>query len=476
MARLMTQHCAAVSAQRPRDAVAQQAVLAALARHTPRVPADLTTALEDTEITAEEVGGALARARSGKAAGPDGLPVELWKHYRQRVGGLLARVFTAAWQQGALPPGFLDGAITIAYKKGDPLEPSNYRPLTMLNTDYRVLARLLSDRLLPALDAVIPLTQTAFLPGRRIGDTILLHQLLPDALRNDRSAAILLSLDIQKAFDTAPRAHHQRPRHPGRAAAVCATDLPTPDRHTRVRLRQRLHLSRWCSSRRACAKAARFRRRCTSWSRRRWKRGCRRRGWVSPGPAAWGRRRRRRTAAAEGTATAAAAAAAGAATAGATASAHSTSPAPTRAGPVAGPDGAGPGGGHAAATAAASGPHQPLLCTSQYADDTNVVLRDWAAVEAFEPAMLTFYGATGQRPNPDKCSLLLIGGDAAVAALRAQAERMQPSAQPTPRRASQRDKLRAGREEQQGQRERRRQRRSPTRAGLARGHAGAAAA
>ena len=70
------------------------------------------------------------------------------------------------------------GVLTLLHKgKGTPLTHINsYRPITLLNSDYKIAAKVIALRLAAALETVVDVTQTAFVPGRWIGDNILLHQ------------------------------------------------------------------------------------------------------------------------------------------------------------------------------------------------------------------------------------------------------------------------------------------------------------
>ena len=68
------------------------------------------------------------------------------------------------------------GVITLLYKgKGARSSLDSYRPITILNSDYKLLAKTLATRLGPALQHVVDPTQTAFVPGRWIGDNVLCH-------------------------------------------------------------------------------------------------------------------------------------------------------------------------------------------------------------------------------------------------------------------------------------------------------------
>ncbi len=98
-----------------------------------------------------------------------------------------------------------NGTIIYLHKAGDRTNPANYRPITLHNTDYRAFTRMLARRLCAALNPVIDRQQSAFLPGRHIGDGILGMQLLPRALAAERSSAVAVFCDFRKAYDTVDR-------------------------------------------------------------------------------------------------------------------------------------------------------------------------------------------------------------------------------------------------------------------------------
>ncbi|KAG1655149.1 hypothetical protein FOA52_008354 [Chlamydomonas sp. UWO 241] len=124
---------------------------------------------------------------------------------------LLAAVFTAVGATGGTPPGFLDGVVASIYKAKNAADAANYRPLTMLGSDYRILAKVLATRWTPLLSAVVGPEQTAFLAGRRISDNICLTQMLPGLLAANAAdgvgptGAALALLDFRKAYDTIDR-------------------------------------------------------------------------------------------------------------------------------------------------------------------------------------------------------------------------------------------------------------------------------
>jgi hypothetical protein len=156
-------------------------------------------------VTAEELWAALRRMPSGRAPGPDGIPLELYRKYWPACGEILLALFNAVGAVGAVPRGFLGGAIVVLHKKGDRTQPGNYRPITLLGADYRLLGRVLGARLTRVLGGVIDREQTGFLPGRHVGENVLALQLLPQLLRQQGRSAALVFLDVRRAYDTLRR-------------------------------------------------------------------------------------------------------------------------------------------------------------------------------------------------------------------------------------------------------------------------------
>ncbi|KAG1667787.1 hypothetical protein FOA52_010824 [Chlamydomonas sp. UWO 241] len=161
--------------------------------------------------TGGDEGGVAMPAAAPAAAGPDGIPVDVWRKLGEPAFVLLAAVFTAVGAAGETPPGFLDGVVASIYKAKDAADAANYRPLTMLGSNYRILAKVLATRWTPLLAAVVGPEQTALLAGRRISDNICLTQMLPGLLAANAAegvgptGAALALLDFRKAYDTIDR-------------------------------------------------------------------------------------------------------------------------------------------------------------------------------------------------------------------------------------------------------------------------------
>ena len=78
-----------------------------------------------------------------------------------------------SYQEGSLSLSQRSGLITLLPKKDkDPMYVKNYRPISLLNVDYKLLAKLMSNRLKCCLSSLIDLNQQGFMPGRNISSNI----------------------------------------------------------------------------------------------------------------------------------------------------------------------------------------------------------------------------------------------------------------------------------------------------------------
>jgi len=194
--------------QLPTDLSAQQALLSSLDR---RLPSHAQQACEGAEqgITLDELQAALKLSARGKKPGSDGLPYEFYSQFWEVLGPELLAVLQEAFQAQhglGLPASMTQGVITLLYKgKGSKALLDSYRPITLLNSDYKLLAKSLATRFGPALQHVVDPTQTAFVPGRWIGDNVLCHLEEVEYLQQTGQPGCMVFLDFSKAYDRLSR-------------------------------------------------------------------------------------------------------------------------------------------------------------------------------------------------------------------------------------------------------------------------------
>ena len=137
----------------------------------------------DRTLTEDKVREALKHSSSGKAPGPNGLPYELWKHLEEayqmkskshnernfNIIQVLKQVYNDIAIHGKCEQGELtDGWICPIYKKGDRRHIENYRPITVLNSDFKFMSKTTSMKLIKVAPNTIHKDQAGFLPNRSI--------------------------------------------------------------------------------------------------------------------------------------------------------------------------------------------------------------------------------------------------------------------------------------------------------------------
>jgi exonuclease III len=157
----------------------------------------------DRPISESDVLKSLKQLANGKTPGSDGLPAEWYKFFWIDIKGLLFDSIIYAIECGELSVEQKRGIITLIPKKNkNRLLLKNWRPISLLNTDYKILAKFLAIRLQEVLPTIINNDQTGYLKGRYIGQNIRILQDVSFFTKNEKLPGILLSIDFEKAFDS----------------------------------------------------------------------------------------------------------------------------------------------------------------------------------------------------------------------------------------------------------------------------------
>ncbi|CAM2103776.1 unnamed protein product [Caretta caretta] len=152
-------------------------------------------------LTLAEFSEALRRMPTNKSPGMDGLTVELYRVFWDILGPDLATVWAESLQGRVLPLSCRQAVLALLLKKGDLRDLRNWRPVSLLSTDYKIVGKAISLRLGSVLADVIHPDQTYTVPGCSIFDNLFLVRDLLELGRRDGLSFALLSLDQEKAFD-----------------------------------------------------------------------------------------------------------------------------------------------------------------------------------------------------------------------------------------------------------------------------------
>ncbi|XP_021994181.1 uncharacterized protein LOC110890840 [Helianthus annuus] len=138
-----------------------------------------------------------------KALGPDGYTSVFFKRAWNVVGNDVCQAVKAFFQNGKLLQQLNHTVVSLIPKVPTPSSIMDYRPISCCNTLYKCISKIISDRMKDGLADIVSINQSAFVPGRRISDNILLTQeLMHSYHRKVGPPRCAFNIDIQKAYDT----------------------------------------------------------------------------------------------------------------------------------------------------------------------------------------------------------------------------------------------------------------------------------
>ncbi|CAI5960283.1 unnamed protein product [Closterium sp. NIES-65] len=152
-----------------------------------------------------EVKAALAGLPKGKSPGQDGLLAELFVTHWDLLGGCFMNFARDFESTGRLPESMTTALTVLLHKNGEKDLLSNYRPITLLTTVYKVLAKVLANRLKLELHHKISKEQHGFLLGRSLADAVAVVADANEVADSNGEDWYLLFVDFQKAYDTVSR-------------------------------------------------------------------------------------------------------------------------------------------------------------------------------------------------------------------------------------------------------------------------------
>ena len=167
-----------------------------------RVP-DITKESMEGTLSVYECKNALFSMPSNKSPGCDGLTSEFYKYFWNDIENIVVNALNFAYFNECLSNTQSRAIISLISKPGkDKLYLKNWRPIALLNLDYKIAAKALANRVKPALIDLISTNQTGFIKGRYIGENIRLVLDTIEYCKNNDIGGSLIFLDFEKAFDS----------------------------------------------------------------------------------------------------------------------------------------------------------------------------------------------------------------------------------------------------------------------------------
>ncbi|KAK3575129.1 hypothetical protein QTP86_020814, partial [Hemibagrus guttatus] len=156
------------------------------------------------KIRKDEVRKALKRMKSGKAVGPDDIPVEVWKCLGEAAVEFLASLFNRVLESERMPEEWRRSVLVPIFKnKGDVQSCSNYRGIKLMSHTMKLWERVVEARLRKVVE--ICEQQYGFMPRKSTTDAIFALRILMEKYRDGQRELHCVFVDLEKVYDRVPR-------------------------------------------------------------------------------------------------------------------------------------------------------------------------------------------------------------------------------------------------------------------------------
>lgn len=152
-------------------------------------------------IMPEEVDASMKQLKEGKAPGLDGFSTNFFHAFWELIKEEVWQMVDESRSLHSLLPSLNSTFIAMVPKEDNTITPDKFRPIALCNVIYKVITKVIENRLKPMLSMLISPEQSGYVKGRKILDGIILTHEIIHSLKNSKQACMILKIDLSKAFD-----------------------------------------------------------------------------------------------------------------------------------------------------------------------------------------------------------------------------------------------------------------------------------
>ncbi|GKA29337.1 putative RNA-directed DNA polymerase, eukaryota, reverse transcriptase zinc-binding domain protein [Tanacetum coccineum] len=156
----------------------------------------------ETSVSCDEIKSAIWDCGSNKAPGPDGFSFAFIKKYWDLLKTDICGFVNSFFESGSMPQGANSSFFTLIPKVSNPIFIKDFRPISLIGIHYKIIAKVLANRLSKVIDKIVSNEQSAFISGRQILDGPLILSEVIDWFKKRKKKMLIFKVDFEKAFDS----------------------------------------------------------------------------------------------------------------------------------------------------------------------------------------------------------------------------------------------------------------------------------
>jgi len=172
-----------------------------ITQHIPQLISPAVNKILMRTVELREVEEAVKQMAEGTAPGPDGFTVTFFHKFWDMLKEEVLHLVESSRKTRKVLPAFNATFLTLLPKSEGANHPSKFRPISLCNVIFKIITKVIANRIKPLMKLLIAPEQSGFVEGRQILDGIILIHEVVHSLKHSNTPGMLVKLDLSKAYD-----------------------------------------------------------------------------------------------------------------------------------------------------------------------------------------------------------------------------------------------------------------------------------